>query len=411
MSILPIPEGPSEEIPSLEVREEVAERSSPTGALWVAAGLLTGVALGGLWLGLAALAALLSAPMPPPGLLLLGLLMGIGLFQEGIRITRGIPDALLPVPTLAAQVRMLSFLLILIGCGAVVERLAPDLPLVLLPLHAGIAVLGPLWWFNLLRQRLAVPWSRRRTWWGLGLGGLAAPALALLLEGMMLVGLGLGLLIARLVIEGPDFIRRWFPMGFSPGAPPVVNPERLFSDPWVWAGLLIGGAGLVPLIEEAVKPLPAFLRARAPTAEGILYGALGGAGFAIAENLLNWTLGAPWALTALGRLGASALHVFNSALMGWAWGMLRQGRPGAGLGAYLLVVLLHSLWNAGALLLGIGFLAPLPDQIRILSALPLLIGMGAVGLAVLIGLGWALPALAGGEDPVEPSAGGSSQGG
>ncbi len=411
MSILPIPEGPSEEIPSAEAREEVAERPSPTGALWVAAGLLTGVALGGLWLGLAALAALLGAPMPPPGLLLLGLLMGIGLFQEGIRITRGIPDALLPIPTRAAQVRMLAFLLILIGCGAVVERLAPDLPLVLLPLHAGIAVLGPLWWFNLLRQRLAASWSRRRTWWGLGLGGLAAPGLALLLEGVALVGLGLGLLMARLVVEGPDFIRRWFPMGFPSGAPPVVPTERLLGDPWVWAALLIGGAGLVPLIEEAVKPLPAFLRARAPTAEGILYGALGGAGFAIAENLLNWTLGAPWALTALGRLGASALHVFNSALMGWAWGMLRQGRPGAGLGAYLLVVLLHSLWNAGALLLGIGFLTPLPDRVRVLIAPPVLIGMGAVGLAVLIGLGWALPALAGGEDPVEPSAGGSSQGG
>jgi hypothetical protein len=411
MGIPPIPEDPSERYHSAEAREEVAERSSPTGALWVAAGLLTGVALGGLWLGLAALAALLSAPMPPPGLLLLGLLMGIGLFQEGLRITRGIPDALLPVPTLAAQVRMLSFLLILIGCGAVVERLAPDLPIVLLPLHAGIAVLGPLWWFNLLRQRLAASWSRRRTWWGLGLGGLAAPGLALLLEGMALVGLGLGLLIARLVVEGPDFIRRWFPMGFPPGAPPVVPTERLLGDPWVWAALLIGGAGLVPLIEEAVKPLPAFLRARAPTAEGILYGALGGTGFAIAENLLNWTLGAPWALTALGRLGASALHVFNSALMGWAWGMLRQGRPGAGLGAYLLVVLLHSLWNAGALLLGIGFLTPLPDRVRVLIAPPVLIGMGAVGLAVLIGLGWALPALAGGEDPVEPSAGGSSQGG
>jgi hypothetical protein len=208
MGIPPIPEDLSERYHSAEAREEVAGRSSPTGALWVAAGLLTGVALGGLWLGLAALAALLSAPMPPPGLLLLGLLMGIGLFQEGIRITRGIPDALLPVPTLAAQVRMLSFLLILIGCGTVVERLAPDLPIVLLPLHAGIAVLGPLWWFNLLRQRLAASWSRRRTWWGLGLGGLAAPGLALLLEGMALVGLGLGLLIARLVVEGPDFIRR-----------------------------------------------------------------------------------------------------------------------------------------------------------------------------------------------------------
>jgi hypothetical protein len=411
MTIAPIPEGASEEIPSLEARKEVTERSSPTGLLWMAAGLLTGVALSGLWLGLAALAAPLAAPAPPPGILLLGLLMGVGLFQEGRRINRGMPDIPLPAPTGSAQAWAFALLLLLAGGGAVVGQLAPAAPWLTLPFHAGIAVLGPLWWFNLLRQRLSSPWSRRRTWWGLGLGSLAAPALVLFLEGIALAGLGLGLLVARLVVEGPDFVRRWFPTGLPPGTPPVVYLERLLEDPWIWVALLIGGAGLVPLIEEAVKPLPAFLRPRVSTADRILYGALGGAGFAIAENLLVWTPGAPWVLIALGRLAVSALHIFNSALMGWAWEMLRRGRPLGGLGAYLLVVLVHGLWNAGALLLGIGSLDPFPDQVRVLAAFPVLIGMGAVGLAVLLGLGWALPALAGGEDPVELSAGGSSRGG
>ncbi|WP_322797497.1 hypothetical protein, partial [Thermoflexus sp.] len=143
------------------------------------AGALGGGLLVSLWIGLAVLAATLRLPAPSPGLLILGLLMGGGLFREGMRIARGEPDA--PFPGAEARVlgRTMVFVFILVGCGAAVEAFAPRLPLLILPFHIGVAILGPWMWFNFLRWRLQTPWSRRAGWWGLGLGSLLVPALAL----------------------------------------------------------------------------------------------------------------------------------------------------------------------------------------------------------------------------------------
>ncbi|MFN3928214.1 MAG: PrsW family glutamic-type intramembrane protease [Thermoflexus sp.] len=368
--------------------EESAEGVRHTGLLWMGAGAFAGGVLISLWLGLAVLAAKFQLPAPPPGLLALGLLVGGGLFQEGLRIARGEPDVSLLGAEAWALRRTLIFLLILVGCGAIAEALAPGLPLLILPFHIGVAALGPLWWFNLLRWRLHAPWTRREGWWGLGLGSLLVPALALFLEGIAIALLAFGFLIIRMIVEGPGFLEQWLSWAFPPEKLPEL-PERLTADPWVWIGVLIGAALLVPLIEEILKPLPAVLRIRdpqAPRTQAILYGALGGAGFALAENLLSWQLGTPWALMATGRLGATALHVFNGGLMGWAWSGLRQGRFLESTGAYLFAWLLHGLWNAGAIALSGALLAPLSEEARALVLPPALISMGIAMLMVLGGL-------------------------
>ncbi|MCS6962702.1 MAG: PrsW family intramembrane metalloprotease [Thermoflexus sp.] len=380
---------------SLSAAEESAPTDSPsTGFLWMGAGALGGGLLVSLWIGLAVLAATLRLPAPSPGLLILGLLMGGGLFREGMRIARGEPDA--PFPGAEARVlgRTMVFVFILVGCGAAVEAFAPRLPLLILPFHIGVAILGPWMWFNFLRWRLQTPWSRRAGWWGLGLGSLLVPALALFLEGIAVVMLAVILLAARVLLEGPGFLQPWLPQDFSPERLSMLPVERLIADPWVWIGVLIGAVALVPAMEEALKSLPAALRMRDPTASEaslILYGAIGGAGFALTENLLSWQPGVPWAATAIGRLGTTALHILNGGIMGWAWSRVRLRRFLEGIAAYLLAWLLHSLWNAGAIVLSGALLAPLSVQARALALLPALIGMGLTLLLVIGGLGWALP--------------------
>lgn len=368
--------------------EESAEGLGHAGLLWMGAGAFAGGVLVSLWLGLAALAWRFQLPAPPPGLLVLGLLVGGGLFREGLRITRGEPDVPLPAVRGRMLGRMFVFLLILIGCGAVLEALAPELSLLILPFHIGVAALGPLWWFNFLRWRLHAPWTRRVGWWGLGLGSLLVPALALFMEGIAIALLAFGFLIIRVMVEGPGFLDQWLSWVLSPERLHAFQ-ERLRADPWIWIGILIGAVILVPLIEEILKPLPAVLRIRdpqAPRTQAILYGALGGAGFALAENLLSWQLGVPWAFVAAGRLGATALHVFNGGLMGWAWSGLRRGRFLEGVGAYLLAWLLHGLWNAGAITLNGALFAPLSQEARFLVFPPALISMGITLLTVLGGL-------------------------
>lgn len=97
------------------------------------------------------------------------------------------------------------------------------------------------------------------------------------------------------------------------------------------------------------------------------------------------------AATAIGRLGTTALHILNGGIMGWAWSRVRLRRFLEGIAAYLLAWLLHSLWNAGAIVLSGALLAPLSVQARALALLPALIGMGLTLLLVIGGLGWALP--------------------
>lgn len=358
-------------------------------------GALAGGLLFSLWLGLAALAAMLRLPIPAPGLAVLGLLVGGGLFREGMRIARGEPDAPWPGAETRVLGRTLLFLLILIGCGAIAEAFGSRLPVLILPFHVGVAALGPFLGFNLLRWRLHAPWSRRAGWWALGLGSLLVPALALFLESIAGAVLVLVMLVLRILLEGPGFFTRWFPQGFSPERLSRL-PEGLMADPWLWIGILIGAAVLVPAMEEALKALPAVLRMRDPAASGvslILYGAMGGAGFALAENMLSWQPGIPWTFTAIGRLGATALHVLNGGMMGWAWSRVRRGRFLEGAGAYLFAWLLHGLWNAGAIVMSSTFILPLSIEARALTLVPALIGMGVALLLVIGGLGWTLPML------------------
>jgi len=393
------------ETPTPAIAPPAAEESPPpglrsAGLLWMGAGALVGGSLVSLWVLLAVLAAMLQLPIPSPGLAVLGLWVGGGLFREGRRIARGEPDVPLPAVEGRALTRAMCFTLILAGCGAIAEVLFPQQALPILPFHIGVALLAPMVAFDLLRWRMRMPWSRRAAWWGWGLGGFLAPALAMFLEAVAGAFLVLSLLLLRVLLEGPGFLTGPLPGTFPPGPLGPSLPARWLADPWVWVGLLIGAAVLIPPLEEALKSLPAALRVRDPgvsDAALILYGAMGGAGFALAENLVGWQPGVPWTPTIVGRLGATALHVLTGGVTGWGWSRLRRRRFGEGIAAYLLAGLIHGLWNAGVVALNGAFLAPLPAAVRTGVALLALTAMGiALGLT-LGGLGWALPALGSGE--------------
>jgi len=144
-----------------------------------------------------------------------------------------------------------------------------------------------------------------------------------------------------------------------------LTPEKLnqlfmplLSAPSILLGILLLVSLAIPLIEEAFKTLGVWLlkdRGITPV-EGYLAGLVSGAGFALMEGLLNSPLvatGAPadWLVFALGRLGGTLLHIFNGGLMGWALARHWQDKEHHKVwGTYLLVVVLHGLWNAIAIL-------------------------------------------------------------
>jgi len=131
----------------------------------------------------------------------------------------------------------------------------------------------------------------------------------------------------------------------------------VFMSPILVAAMFAVLAGLIPLIEEAVKTVGVGLMAyRQPTlSQAFLWGLAGGAGFSLVESLLN-TAGSvdSWAQVMLLRVGAMLLHCLTGALMGLAWhDVLTKRRWRYALGLYSASVAIHGTWNAltGALAL------------------------------------------------------------
>jgi hypothetical protein len=118
-----------------------------------------------------------------------------------------------------------------------------------------------------------------------------------------------------------------------------------------------------PLIEEACKPLALWFFAKRGLSprDGFIGGMLCGAGFTIVETLINGFQTQPdtwWVIITL-RVGADALHIFCSGLMGYslakAWSSRNYWNLFAG---YLIAVSLHGLWNAMAILFSFSQMAP-----------------------------------------------------
>jgi RsiW-degrading membrane proteinase PrsW (M82 family) len=85
-------------------------------------------------------------------------------------------------------------------------------------------------------------------------------------------------------------------------------------------------------------------------AQGFALGALSGAGFALAESLsASLTADDTWAVTLSVRAISGSMHMLASGLVGWgiAWASLEK-RYFRFIGMLLLAILLHSVWNAGA---------------------------------------------------------------
>jgi len=149
----------------------------------------------------------------------------------------------------------------------------------------------------------------------------------------------------------------YHPLSYS--ANPLAAPE-------VNIGALLLLGLLVPIVQEAVKPLPAILlpnRAEyAETVDGLVFGVAAGLGFALAETLINFSS----AITYLGHVAPgnwiyslTTIAVLQPVMQGSATGMIvatvwrRQlGRLGGReIGGVVMAVVAHIAFTAGSQIL------------------------------------------------------------
>lgn len=270
--------------------------------------------------------------------------------------------------------------------------------LVIPPLHV-VAIGLPVFWVLYLGVRDLPLGSPQRRWGVFDSGLVLGPVAVLVFEALALAAFAVGGLIwiagqPELVAELTD-LAEWLTL-IQPT--PDLLLDRLgpyLAQSGIFYAVLAFGALVVPLVEEAFKPVGVWLLAgrNLSQAEGFAAGVLSGAGFALFESL-SITIGVEdWVMLVVVRIGTAFIHILTAGLMGWAlslaWTENRYLRLGF---TYLGVVLLHGLWNGLTLLDAFTSLAqelgaeasyvPLPN---LAEATPyILVGLAIAALATIL---------------------------
>ncbi|MCX7838488.1 MAG: PrsW family intramembrane metalloprotease, partial [Anaerolineae bacterium] len=263
--------------------------------------------------------------------------------------TPAITTRLFPSPILL----FLAFLLALV-LGSSVLALEPIAAFVFPTFHFLASALLPFSLLAYAARQLNVTSSLRALVASLGWGALGSTFLALSLEAIIGVIILVGISVAIVLTpDGTLLLERLSTELRTLRAFDERAALRfLLANPGIIALGLIYFAGIVPLIEEAVKTLglalmnPMHTRAR----DAVLWGVAAGAGFAFVENALNTGMMLElWAVAMLARVGATIMHTATGITMARGWYAARvERRWDKLLIAYAASVFVHAIWNVFA---------------------------------------------------------------
>jgi RsiW-degrading membrane proteinase PrsW (M82 family) len=210
----------------------------------------------------------------------------------------------------------------------------------------------------------------------------------------MMIVIGLIIVVMVGVILTPGGIEQLYELAERMDDPAwqadASNVANLLLSPAVILSLVVMFCVVAPLIEETFKTLAGGIAGfwiRPRPSRAFLWGAAAGAGFALAENLLNGAAGGveSWAAVAVARVGATAMHCLASGLVGWGWGQLWTGRrPLRLLGTFAAAVVMHGLWNGAAVGVAYaGMLAMVQEESARWISVP---GLAAIAIVAALGV-------------------------
>jgi len=266
----------------------------------------------------------------------------------------------------------------------------------LLPLLQVPAILIPIFWLYRISTRNLHNEKGQRSWTLLGLNLGLQPIIVILIElGLLLViGVGAGIYLStqpQLLEELTHQFEQLTLSNFDPQLLETMAGEYV-TRPLVVFVTLFYIAGLVPLIEELIKPFLVWRWLKKPLSpsQGFLIGLIGGSAFALWENLsaLNNIAAGSWFFVVIARYGTSILHMATAALMGWALMCSFNNRKILrSVAVYFSVVLIHGAWNFFTLIQALAVYNTEPRQFP-LNLAPLapymMVGIVLFCLAVLL---------------------------
>jgi hypothetical protein len=249
----------------------------------------------------------------------------------------------------------------------------------------------PAFWLVYIGIRGLNPGSPRRQWGVFAVGLVVSPTIILVLEFLALISYGVLAILWTVINPGITNQLQLLIIRLESATPNQEAILRLLLPYLLRPGILFAALAfisvIVPIIEEALKPLGVWMLAgqRITPAQGFAFGVLCGAGFGLFENLGN-TSGASetWALLASTRISTILLHCLTTGMVGWAlasaWSQKRYLRLGA---TYAFAVLLHGSWNGMAVLSSI---SSLQGQVEVVipTYLQQIGNFASIGIIVLL---------------------------
>ena len=225
-----------------------------------------------------------------------------------------------------------------------------------LPILHILAISLPIFWMTFLGIS-GIPSLKPRQMWGVFASSLTLGPLIIMLLEIMAMLLFIFVAVVILVSQ-PGWVEEISQIGLRLSyAPNEIVIERIILPylvkPGVALPLLFYVAVIVPLIEEALKPIGVWLLLPGGLSgpQGFIIGLVCGAGYALFESLLLAMVSNDWTSVVLGRAATGLLHIANCGLVGWALAEAfgNKIRPKDAMrrlwGAYFLAVALHGLWN------------------------------------------------------------------
>jgi hypothetical protein len=266
--------------------------------------------------------------------------------------------------------------------------------LVLPPLQIVAVGVPILFLIELGRRKL--PRQTVSGWDVFGFGVVLTQPIVLVVEILLLLVVGVGVMVwVSTQPELMDILMRLAQRLQDAQFDPQILEQALtpyLQQPWVIYLFLAVGAGLIPMIEELLKPLAVWvmIRRKFTESEGFVMGLYAGGTFALLESLgmVSSATQAEWGLILAARVGTAILHVTSTAMMGWALGAAWKQKKYFQLGlTFFLSILLHGIWNIFGLLMGVTPFLPISNLITALNLTgPVALGILAfVMLLIIIG--------------------------
>ena len=261
------------------------------------------------------------------------------------------------------------------------------------PVHVVAMSIPPLLILGLVGWGLrGIGVTRRDVVVGMAGGGCLGLGIAMVLEIAIIVAVIIIVAVSAALIPGG--MEQLYDLAQNMQDPAWLtdtsNVVDLLLSPIVIISLFSLLCIVIPLIEEPFKTLAGGIAGywiRPHPGRTFLWGVAAGAGFALAENLLNGAAGGveSWAPVAVARVGATAMHCLASGLLSWGWGQLwTKRRPLHLLGALVFAVIIHGLWNGGAVGMAYaGMMAMAQEEATRWVSAP---GLAAIAIVAMMGL-------------------------